>query len=241
VVGPFFFTYKSQDGPEAYRRAISDRFFDAIVLDGGVTPQGAAIRQQLGQTVQDFYQRVYSQHDASGFTVEVFKPVRPQGATGADSIELPWPVAYTFDTQTNANDNKDSAWGAHAEASDWQPGLQVESRTEQPWEGHASLRFTPSPSSTSVTLRRSGHVTRLRARIYVASTDPKATPIRVGFVGFDDAWRWHDDGFRWLVPPGSWTTVTWDLASPGDYEEVGLKVPASSVSQLYIGSFEIDP
>ena len=48
------------------------------------------------------------------------------------------------------------------------------------------------------------------------------------------------NGFRWVVPPGSWTTVTWDLASPGDYEEVGLKFPPA-VTQAYIGSFEIDP
>ena len=49
--------------------------------------------------------------------------------------------------------------------------------------------------------------------------------MRVGFMGFDSNWQWHDDGFRWVVPPDSWTTITWDLADPGDYEEVGLKLP----------------
>jgi hypothetical protein len=65
-------------------------------------------------------------------------------------------------------------------------------------------------------------------------------PIRVGFMGFDDAWKWHDDGFRWVVAPGSWTTITWDLAAPGNYEELGLKFP-TAVSRAYVGSFEIDP
>ena len=67
-----------------------------------------------------------------------------------------------------------------------------------------------------------------------------ADPKRIGLMGFDSNWQWHDDGFRWVIPPGSWTTITWDLTNPGAYEEVGLKFPAS-VSQAYIGSFEIDP
>ena len=32
-----------------------------------------------------------------GFTVEVFKPVRPTGVGGAEDTQLNWPVAYTFD------------------------------------------------------------------------------------------------------------------------------------------------
>ena len=53
-------------------------------------------------------------------------------------------------------------------------------------------------------------------------------PIRVGFIGFDSAWQWHDDGFRWLLPPASWTTITWNLSAPGDYEEVGLELRPES-------------
>ena len=55
-------------------------------------------------------------------------------------------------------------------------------------------------------------------------------------MGFDAAWQWHDDGFRWVVPPGTWTTITWDLPSPGAYEELGLKLPPG-ISQAYLGSF----
>jgi hypothetical protein len=34
--------------------------------------------------------------------------------------------------------------------------------------------------------------------------------------------------------------VTWDVSSPGDYEELGLKFPPD-VGQVYVGSFEVDP
>jgi hypothetical protein len=234
VVGPFFFTYRSQDGLEAYRNAISDRFFDAIVLDGGVTPQGAAFRQQLGQTIQDFYQKVYSEPDGGGFTIEVFKPVRPQGARSTDAAELSWPVAYTFDTGSEG-------WGAHPDGANWQPGLHIANTHERPWEGHASLQVTPTPEASTLSLRTTGgHVTRVRARIFLTAAETSTMPIRVGFMGFDDAWKWHDDGFRWVVAPGSWTTITWDLAAPGNYEELGLKFP-TAVSRAYVGSFEIDP
>jgi hypothetical protein len=232
VVGPFAFGYRSQDGLDAYRQAIADRFFDTIVLDGGVTPQGSAIRQQLGQTIGAFYQQVFSRTDA-GFTVEVFKPIRPPGASGAESAGLDWPIVYTFDAGLDG-------WGAHPDTSDWQAGLQVAPSDAQLWQGHPSLLFTPSANALTVSLRRPGHVTRVRARMYLVSADDNSDPVRVGFIGFDNAWLWHDDGFRWQVPPGSWTTITWDLASPGDYEEVGLKLPLG-ISQAYLGSFEIDP
>jgi hypothetical protein len=230
VVGPFAFAYRGQDGLEGYRRAIADRFFDAIVLDGGVSPQGSALRQELGATIQTFYEQVYSKPDGGGFTVEVFKPVRPTPIVSAD---MAWPVSYSFDAGVDG-------WGAHPDVGDWQDGVQVAAASDQAWDGHASLRFQPRADASAVTLRRSGHVTRVRARVYLEQADSSLTPIRVGFVGFDDAWLWHDDAFRWVVPPGSWTTITWDLPSPGDYEEVGLKLPPT-VSQAYIGSFEIDP
>lgn len=232
VFGPFFFTYRSQDGLEAYRQAISDRFFDAIVLDGGVTPQGAAIGQQLGQTIRDFYQPVYS-HAEGAFTVEVFRPVRPPGTSGAENAEQTWPVEYTFD---KGLDN----FGAHPDAGDWQAGLQVAQSADQTWQGHLSLRFTPTPDTSTLSLRRTGPVTRMRARIYVVAADGGSSPLRIGFVGWDTNWQWHDDGFRWQIPPASWTTITWDLPNPGDYAEVGLKLPPN-VSEAYLGSFELDP
>jgi hypothetical protein len=70
--------------------------------------------------------------------------------------------------------------------------------------------------------------------------DTTTLPMRVGFIGFDSNWQWHDDGFRWVVPPNSWTTVSWDLSNPDNFQEVGLKVP-QGLSQAYVGSFEIDP
>jgi hypothetical protein len=236
VVGPFFFSYHAQDGIEAYRQAIADRFFDAIVLDGGVSPQGNAIRDQLGQTIQAAYERVYSEPDSGGFTVEVFKPIRPPGTTGAESNELNWPVALTFDAdQPGLYD-----WGAHPDTGNWQAGLQIARTDEQTWNGHSSLRFTPTQDTSTLTLRRSGPVSRVRARVYVVPGDGSPNAVRIGLMGFDSTWQWHDDGFRWLIPPGAWTTITWDLTSPGSYEEVGLKLPPG-LSQIYLGSFEIDP
>lgn len=232
VVGPFFFTYRAQDGVDAYKRAVADRFFDAIVLDGGVTPQGNAIRAQVGSTIDQFYQRVYAGDDGLGFSIEIYKPVRPQGALTSDDA-TPWPVAYTFDAGVQA-------WGAHPEASDWQPGLLIEPSTEQPWEGLPSLRFAPSDSAATISVRAAQPAARVRARLYVERADGSSDPVRVGFMAFDDSWQWHDDAFRWQVPTNAWTTITWDLPQPGEYQELGLKFP-SSVSVAYVGSFEVQP
>jgi hypothetical protein len=232
VFGPFFFDYQAQQGLDAYRRAIADRYFDAIVLDGGVTSQGAAIRDNLSDTIQAAYERIYSRDDA-GFTVEIYKPLRPVGSAPVENTELSWPEAYTFDNGT-------AGWGAHPDSADLQEGQQISVTDTPGWNGHASLQFVPTPDSTMVSMPRSGTVTRVRARVWVVPQDGFTAPIRVGFVGFDDNWQWHDDGFRWVVPPNSWTTISWNLTDPGDYVELGLKVPVG-VSRAYIGSFEIQP
>ncbi|HLZ28149.1 MAG TPA: hypothetical protein VKV73_12595 [Chloroflexota bacterium] len=232
VVGPFAFSYRSQDGLEGYRHAIADRFFDAIVLDGGVGPQANSIRTVLGPTIQTFYQNVYSQTTGQ-YTVEVFKAIRPAGAAGSDSTGAPWPVDYTFDSGVDG-------WGAHPDATDWQAGGHISATTEQTWDGHASLQFTPTADTTMVSVRREGSVTRVRANVYLVPADGSTGPLRIGFIGFDSAWNWHDDAFRWGVPPRTWTSVTWDLPAPGDYKELGLKFPPG-VSTAFVGSFEIDP
>jgi hypothetical protein len=59
-------------------------------------------------------------------------------------------------------------------------------------------------------------------------------------MGFDASWQWRDDGFRWQVPFNAWTTISWDLTTPGDFREIGLKLPPS-VGAAFIGSFEIQP
>jgi hypothetical protein len=232
ITGPFFFTYQAQDGLEAYRRAIADRYFDAIVLDGGVTPQGNAIDANLGATIQAGYQLVYSQQDGR-FTVDIYKPVRPAGSSATQSDQPTWPESYTFDAGTDG-------WGAHSEAGDWQAARQITTADTPSWNGHASLLFTPTSEASIVSLHVSGRVTRVRARVLLVPDDGSSTPVRVGFVGFDSNWNWHDDGFRWVVPPSSWTTISWDLSVPDDYTELGLKLP-TGVSKAYIGSFEIDP
>ena len=119
VFGPFFFTYRSQDGLEAYRQAISDRFFDAIVLDGGVTPQGAAFRQQLGQTIRTFISGVYGRRAGSPSTSSGHSAA---GANGAENAEQTWPVEYTFDHGLD--------FGA-PDSGDWHAGLQVTQSAQQ--------------------------------------------------------------------------------------------------------------
>jgi hypothetical protein len=237
VIGPFGFEYRGQSGFDAYRSAIADRFFDTIVLDGGVTPQGNAIQQQLGDTIDQFYQHAFTTTDARGFAEEILTPKRPAGATSADDDPTPWPVALTFDDPSALDQ-----WGAHPEVGNWQQGLQLTTSSDRLWEGHASLQFAPSPTASSLSLRRSGPVSRVRARLYLvpAAGTSASEPVRVGFMGFDAGWQWRDDGFRWEVPFGTWTTISWDLAEPADFEELGLKLPPS-VATAYLGSFEIDP
>jgi hypothetical protein len=232
IIGPFYFTYQSQTGLDAFRLAIADRYFDAIVLDGGVTPQGNAIRSQLGPMIEQTYQRVYSRED-NGFTVELYKPVRPSGSAAPSDTQLDWPEAYSFD-------NGSTGWGAHPDAGDWQAGLQLTTTDQPAWNGHATLQFTPTPDSSIVSWRISGPVARVRARVLLQADSGNAAPVRVGIVGFDSNWQWHDDGFRWVVPPNAWTTISWDLPTPAVFNELGLKLP-DGVSQAYIGSFEIDP
>jgi hypothetical protein len=232
LIGPFSFAYQSQTDLEAYRRAVADRFFDTIVLDGGVTPQGNAIRAQLSQTIQSTYQRVYSQQDGI-FDIEVYKPIRPAGSSTADDTQAAWPDAHTFDAGVGG-------WGAHPESGDWQSGRQIVVAATPSWNDHPSLQFTPAPDASIVSMRQNEHVSRMRARVYLIPAAGVTTPIRVGFVGFDANWQWHDDGFRWVVPANSWTTISWNLTTPQTFNEVGLQVP-SGVTQAYIGSFETAP
>jgi hypothetical protein len=232
LIGPFSFSYQTQDGLEAYRRAIADRFFDTIVLDGGVTPQGAAIRSDLGDTIQSTYQQVYSRQDGV-FEIEVYKPIRPAGSSVADDAQTAWPNSHVFDAGVDG-------WGVHPDSGDWQAGGQITWAITPAWNGHPSLQFTPTADASIVSMRATEHVSRMRAHVFLVASDGNTGPIRVGFVGFDSNWRWHDDGFRWVVPANSWTTITWDLTAPDTYNEIGLKLP-SGISQAYIGSFETAP
>ena len=233
VIGPFAFTYHGLDGLDAYRSAIADGYFDAIVLDGGVSPQGNAIHEQLAQTIDRGYTQVYSGDAGHGFSVAIYKPISPSRHPDAIDADGSWPVAYHFDAGLDG-------WGGHPETGDWQPGLQVETSTEHSWEDRPSLRFAVTEATSLLSLERAGPVRRLRAHLYLVPGDGGSSPVRVGFVAFDDAWQWHDDGFRWLVAPNTWTSITWELPQPGQYHELGLKFPAN-VAQVYVGAFEIVP
>jgi hypothetical protein len=70
--------------------------------------------------------------------------------------------------------------------------------------------------------------------VYVEASDGSISPQRLAFMGFDQRWRWRDDGFRWLVPPGVWTTITWELPERESFRELGLKL-TPGVAAVYVG------
>jgi len=224
-IGPFMFSYGGGEGIPAYRSAIRDHWFDTIVLDGGVTPQGAAMRAELGQDIADNYDRVFSAPAGTGFRLDIYK--------------LPSARSDTFQSRM-PSDSGVGDWAAHPEGGESQPGLSVSSTTEQVWEGHPSLKFTVNPGVFSVGTRIDSSVRTARAQVFVIAADGGTQPVRVGLYGFDNGWLWRDDGYRWLVTPGQWTTVTWNLSRPGPYHELGLTFP-TGVATAYIGDLEIAP
>ncbi|MEA2638618.1 MAG: hypothetical protein QOF51_12 [Chloroflexota bacterium] len=231
MIGPFSFLYEGQSGIEAYRRAVVDQYFDTIVLDGGVSPQGAAIRQQLSPEINANYTRVATSDDGHGFRIDVYMPnVSASGRAPRDSS--PWPIQYTFESGTGD-------WGGHPDTGDATPGLQVAASTDQPWNGQPALQFAVGDGVQTVTVRTDGTVSAVRAHVYLV-TDGGTQPVRIGMMGFDGDWQWRDDGYRWLVSPGTWTTIRWDLTEPGPFNEVGLNFP-KDVRFAYVGDVEINP
>jgi hypothetical protein len=232
MVGPFLLNYQGLQGVDAYRRAVDDRWFGAIVLDGGDTPQGMALDQAIAADLAQNYVRVYAGDAGNGYTVHIYTPIPPPPGSANGEPSGPWPVDYRFDTGT-------AGWGAHPENGRVQPGDQVTTLMEPSLAGQPVLRFTVSDSASTVATLYSGYVKALRARVNVQSPEGNA-PVRVGFVAFDQDWQWHDDGFRYLVTPGVWTTLSWALPEPGHYQEVGLKFPAN-VQVADLSEFEVDP
>ncbi len=225
VVGPFNFSYRGGSGLEAYRAALNDSYFDSLVLDGGVTPQGTMIQAQLGDAVQGHYQQVYPADGQDG-AVAVYTRRGTQNDAGPA-------ITYQF------ADGVDG-WGGHPDGGDWQAGLGVSQSRDVLWNGQPTARFDVTNQLPMVSLRRDGTVSRLTASIYLVRADGSHDPVRIGLVGFDADWHWVDDNFRWSVTPGTWTTVSWDLPQRGTYHELGLRLPPE-VSTAYLGDFEVQP
>jgi len=232
VVDPFSFTYRGKSDMDAYRQAITDRYFDVIVLDGGIGPLGQRIRKTFGGLIPDYYDRVYTTTDRQGIPIEIYH-VRAQ--VDVADIQVPNGASiYRFDGDL-------TGWGGQPENADLQPGLQAVRTTDQTWNGHASLRFTPTNQVTLLGVRRMGPVSKVTAQVYIVPTDQAAQEIRIGMMGFDSHWQWHDDGFANVLPTGRWTEITWNLTDPGQFNEIGLKLQPGAVQTLYVGRVEIDP
>jgi hypothetical protein len=232
VTDPFFITYRGKEGVDAYRQAIDDRFFDTIVLDGGIGPQGQMIRQQLEGEILGNYDRVYSNTASNGTTVEIFQ-ARTTGAVADVSGSS---VTY-FDSGSD--------WGSHPGNGQLQPGQGVTITDEQVWQGHKTLRFSSSDAASEVGFAVNGAVSKFQVDVYLLPTTasgsanpPSAT---IGMVGFDQNWGWHDDAFHQQVPVGRWEHLTWQLSQPGSYRELGLKLPDSGAWTLYVGRAAVQP
>jgi hypothetical protein len=234
VIDPFYFRYRGLDGLAAYRQGISDRYFDAIVLDGGIGPQGQLIRSQLGDEIAQNYDRIFSNKSASGTTVEIYRARMTEDAP-ADAAGSS--VTY-FDSGTGE-------WGAHPGAAEQQPGLDVSVSAQQPWLNHQVLKFNAADASLLSTPIKA-RVSRVQTDIYVvppqdANSSAVNAAATVGMIGFDQNWGWHDDGFQQAVPFGRWEHLSWQLSQPGFYNEIGFKLPDGKPWTVYVGRVAVQP
>jgi len=230
VTDPFSIAYQGEVGIAGYRNAIIDRYFDVIVLDGGITAEGRQIRGELGELIQRYYDQVYATSGHDGAVIEIYQ-VHAEGQA-RDLSTAGGSTIYRFDTGIQG-------WGGHPQDGEQQPGLQVAISQSRTAEGWPSLQFTVTDQVSLIGVRKTGSVREVRARIYVTPNTGAATYVTIGMVGFDQDWQWHDDGFRQTIPVGVWADVTWDLAQPGVYNEIGLQFPAREVKRVDVAEIEI--
>ncbi len=255
VTDPFFIDYRGEQGTPGYSAAISDRAFDVIVLDGGIGPIGRQIREELGWLVERYYEPVYTTPDRTGAVIAIYRPrrgeiVRYVGAgdyivTSRDVYRrwdgevAPATIAGLGGGAVYSFGDGPRGWGGQPEHEELQPGLQVSRSLEQTWNGQPTLQFVTSEDVTTVGVRGTGPVSLVRAQVFV---DPGGAPaeVPVGMIGFDQDWRWRDDGFTQVLPVGRWTEVNWKVSEPGIFHQIGLKFPAGA-SIVYLGEVKIEP
>ncbi len=225
VTDPFFINYNGLHGKEAYQAAITDRYYDTIVLDGGIGPLGQAIKKELKPLINRYYQPVYTSK-VSG--VEIYQPRVSEDNTTSST-------GTTFYFDSGLQD-----WTGHPESTEPKPGLQVEISKEQSYQNHPSLKFTPTLDIAAVSLRQSGQLKKMTAQIYVVDKPGGAGFVSVGMFIFDDKWQWHDNGFKQTAQTGRWVEVSWEVPASLAYNEVGFKFVGGS-SLVYIGKVTIEP
>jgi len=234
IVDPFFIEYEGVQGIDGYRRSIADRYWDAIVLDGGVGPLGERLRRELGSFIPRYYRLVYSHTSATGVRVEIYRPREEDVEAEAEADAAAGGTVYAFSAGLQG-------WGAHPPDGEQRPGLRVAIAEHPTFRGDPSLRFASAEDISLVSVRVGGTVRRVSAGLFVADEGQGPGAVRIGMVGFDAAWRWRDDGFQQVVPTGRWVTVRWDVANPGIFEEIGLKFPDGERHTVYVGRVHLVP
>jgi hypothetical protein len=233
VTDPFFITYRDEQDMTAYELAITDRYFDAIVLDGGIGPLGRRIRAQLGDLIARNYNRVYLHRSGDGTVIEIYQ-AREIVAEAAEIPAVDGPNVTYFDDGIQG-------WGAHPDNAELRPGLQVAISSERTWNGHPSLQFTPTGRLSLAGMTVKGPVSEVQMDVYITPSGDERPVLYLGMIGFDKDWQWRDDGFTQPVPTGRWIRITWDLSRPGFYNEIGLKLPDGATNTVYLGRVEIQP
>jgi len=233
VTDPFAVIYRGQRGIDGYRLAITDRYYDAIVLDGGIGPLGRRIRQELGGDIGRYYERVHALEAPNRAVVEIYRP-RESVEESSTSAASEGAVVYDFDAGLQD-------WGGHPDVGELQPGLNVALSHERSWNGNASLEFTLSDGVSLVGVKHTGRVSRVQAHVYVVPDETAGIEIRTAIMGFDENWQWQDDVFENVLPVGRWAKISWDLPKPGLYHQIGFKLQPGAVRTAYLAAVELTP
>jgi len=228
VTGPFWLDYRGQQGVAAYRRAITDRYFDMLVLDGGVSPITQEVRAGIDELIPLYYERIYPTTANADITA-IYR--------AREAIDRPPAAGATVLSFGNGT----GTWGARPDNTTIQPNLHVSIAQDRTLFGQPTMRFDSAQGTEIVGTSWEKSAKRVRMQVYIPAAEQGATEVRLGMLGFNSDWQWRDDGFQQTVPLGRWTELTWDLSEPGLYHELGLFVPANDAKTIYIGRVEIEP
>lgn len=231
VVDPFYINYDGLQGTDAYKAAITNRYFDMIVLDGGIGPRGSQLHQQYGNLIEQYYQPIYN-HIENNQTISIYKP-RSGEINTEDDADSSNATTYKFIGEIQN-------WGGQPENGNLQTGLQVSVSQAVTYNNHSTLQFNLTPQILTVGIKQPMTVSKVTAWVYIKPTSSSQGAVSVGMIGFDMNWIWHDDGFKQLVTPGQWVKLTWKLAQSSQYNEIGLKFP-QGVQTVYLGQVQIWP
>lgn len=232
VVDPFYINYQGLQGLAGYKAAITDRYFNLIVLDGGIGPLGTQLRQQLGNLIDQYYQPIYNTVENNNQTILIYKPRAGQINTGDNTANA--------NVRTYQFYGEVQGWGGQPENGNLKTGLQVSVSQAQTYDQHSTLEFKVTPQISTVGVKQTMSVSKVVAWVYIETTGNSQLAVPVGIIGFDMAWKWHDDGFKQMVTPGQWVKLTWQLPQAGQYNEIGLKFP-QGVQAAYVGQVQIWP